>query len=291
MQNFLRLSEGDIVEIIIAFINKNVGNETITETIEKYPGYIKEGLVLHYDAINNTGTGHSNTTDVWKDISGNGNDIKLSNFNYDSNSGWTKDALVFDGVDDYAARSNPLYTEDSRYLQNVTVEVISQSKEYSGVRYGSIIDMGSVTNVKGTLVLWNAYNDGTNRTYCIYSYYDSKGENAITYNIPPSTLKHNTLNAISFGIKEGKKSFGYLNSRNILNDFTGKGDVQPKWFTNILMLGRDWRAYYNTGDLSGQEGNNYFYGYLKSIRIYNRVLSADEVSYNYKFDNQRYNIN
>ena len=31
MQNFLRLNEGDIVEIIIAFINKNVGNETITE--------------------------------------------------------------------------------------------------------------------------------------------------------------------------------------------------------------------------------------------------------------------
>ena len=26
MQNFLRLNEGDIVEIIIAFINKNVGN-------------------------------------------------------------------------------------------------------------------------------------------------------------------------------------------------------------------------------------------------------------------------
>ena len=25
MQNFLRLNEGDIVEIIIAFINKNVG--------------------------------------------------------------------------------------------------------------------------------------------------------------------------------------------------------------------------------------------------------------------------
>ena len=31
MQNFFRLNEGEIVEIIIAFINKNIGNKTITE--------------------------------------------------------------------------------------------------------------------------------------------------------------------------------------------------------------------------------------------------------------------
>ena len=30
MQNFFRLNEGEIVEIIIAFIKKNIGNETIT---------------------------------------------------------------------------------------------------------------------------------------------------------------------------------------------------------------------------------------------------------------------
>ena len=288
---FENLTSGQTYKIKMKAVD-NVENETITETIEKYPGYIKEGLVLQYDGINNTGAGHSTTTNVWKDISGNGNDIKLNNFNYDSNSGWTNDALVFDGLDDYATRTNPLYSEDSKNLQNVTVEVISQSKEYANVRYGAIIDMGSTTNVNEVLNLWNAYNDGTGRNYCLYSYVNSLEKNALSYEIPISTLKHNTLNAISFGIKEGKKSFGYLNSKNILDNFTGEGEVQPKWFTNILLLGRDWRAYYGdgTGDLSGQEGNNYFYGYLKSVRIYNRVLSADEVSYNYKFDNQRYKI-
>ena len=46
MQNFLRLNEGDIVEIIIAFINKNVGNETITEV-----DYDKLGIHIDSDIL------------------------------------------------------------------------------------------------------------------------------------------------------------------------------------------------------------------------------------------------
>lgn len=42
------------------------------------PEYIADGLVLHYDAINNTGDGHSSTATTWKDLSGNGNDGTLS---------------------------------------------------------------------------------------------------------------------------------------------------------------------------------------------------------------------
>lgn len=32
-------------------------------------GYISDGIILYYDAIENTGSGHSSTTSVWKDIS------------------------------------------------------------------------------------------------------------------------------------------------------------------------------------------------------------------------------
>lgn len=46
MQNFFRLNEGDIVEIIIAFINKNVGNKTITEV-----DYDKFGIHIDSDIL------------------------------------------------------------------------------------------------------------------------------------------------------------------------------------------------------------------------------------------------
>ena len=35
---------------------------------------IKDGLLVWYDGENNTGSGHSSSTTVWKDLSGNGND-------------------------------------------------------------------------------------------------------------------------------------------------------------------------------------------------------------------------
>ena len=55
---------------------------------------IKDGLVLHYDGINNTGSGHSNSTNTWKDLKGNNDGTLLNNPTWDSNK------LIFDGLDD-----------------------------------------------------------------------------------------------------------------------------------------------------------------------------------------------
>ena len=40
--------------------------------------YVKNGMQVWYDAINNTGSGHSNSTTTWKDLSGNGNDAQIT---------------------------------------------------------------------------------------------------------------------------------------------------------------------------------------------------------------------
>lgn len=51
--------------------------------------YIKDGMQVWYDGINNTGSGHSNSTTTWKDLSGNGNDAQIttkgSSLNWQSN--------------------------------------------------------------------------------------------------------------------------------------------------------------------------------------------------------------
>ncbi len=51
--------------------------------------YIKDGMQVWYDGINNTGSGHSNNTTIWKDLSGNVNDAQIttkgSSLNWQSN--------------------------------------------------------------------------------------------------------------------------------------------------------------------------------------------------------------
>ena len=79
---------------------------TITNTLDNQEYYyqnqlyvtadnaIADGLVLHYDSINNTGVGHNNTSPIWKDLHGN-NDGTLTN-----GVTWENNSLAFDGIDD-----------------------------------------------------------------------------------------------------------------------------------------------------------------------------------------------
>src|SRR5699024_5516102 len=63
-----------------------------------YPNPIKDGLLLWYDfkGMRNTDT----NKEIAKDLSGNGNDGTLINFNFTEGSGYKDNTLVFDGVDD-----------------------------------------------------------------------------------------------------------------------------------------------------------------------------------------------
>ena len=71
--------------------NGDVLYKTATENEASELGdeIIKEGLQVWYDAINNTGSGHSSSTTTWKDLSGNGNDAEItttgSSLNWQSN--------------------------------------------------------------------------------------------------------------------------------------------------------------------------------------------------------------
>lgn len=46
------------------------------------PNYVKDGMVLHFDGINNAGTGHSDSATMWKDSSGNGHDGIISGLEF-----------------------------------------------------------------------------------------------------------------------------------------------------------------------------------------------------------------
>lgn len=63
-----------------------------------YPNPIRDGLLLWYDfkGMRNADT----NKEVVKDLSGNGNDGTLVNFNFTEESGYKDNTLVFDGVDD-----------------------------------------------------------------------------------------------------------------------------------------------------------------------------------------------
>ena len=52
--------------------------------------YVTDGLILHYDAINNTGSGHDSSATSWKELSGQGNDFVLP-----AGAVWGDDCISF----------------------------------------------------------------------------------------------------------------------------------------------------------------------------------------------------
>ena len=68
---------------------------------------IKDGLILHYDSINNTGSGHSNSTLTWKDLKGNNDGTLLDG------PIWNDHSLTFDGINDKVAFRGDITNEYS----------------------------------------------------------------------------------------------------------------------------------------------------------------------------------
>ena len=71
-----------------------------------YPNPVKDGLVLWYDFSGRTNA--DGQRGIAEDLSGNGNHGTLQNFNFTPESGYDKNKLLFDGVDDtIITRDNP----------------------------------------------------------------------------------------------------------------------------------------------------------------------------------------
>ena len=90
-----------------------------------YPEYVKDGLVLHYDFSSMTNNDASK--DIARDLSGNGNHGTLQNFNFTPESGYDKNKLLFDGVDDYLLFNNPIPYQTPE-TQSWSVEVVFSVK-------------------------------------------------------------------------------------------------------------------------------------------------------------------
>lgn len=224
--------------------------------------YVKNGLLLHYDAINNTGGGddkHSTTATTWKDLSGNGNDGELKGFTTnDELSGWKANTLSFNGNTDYVTVNNILKDKTE-----FTIEVIYKPKRFISFEYIFGID----ANKFG----YETASTGKNILYC-FKTLDKPLPFIELY--PYSTEVVNKSSTISIG--EGKIS-SYLNAKKYLNNNLLQYDLDTEG--NVFAIA----AANSSGTLKMQMD-------CYSFRIYDRVLTDEDVKINYEVDRKRFNL-
>ena len=286
------ISEQGIYKVKLFNEDVETSDENI-RTIELLGDYIKEGLILHYDAINNIGEGdskHSTSTTVWKDLSGNGNDGMLKNFDTTEESGWKDSFLKFDGVNDTVdtgLEGATTFTSDDNYtleivfnMNNVTATGSQYEKNDQGIIFGA-------TDYCGYAIFWDTDSTDKYNLYVAHRYsdgYGNLGNNAMT-SISKEITNINQMNSVSqIYNRTDNKLLMLLNSelvlrKSMIEDYAKEYD-RAEYMGNIMIN----RTAYMSGTPRIVHSDMNVY----SVRIYDRALTEEETKINQKIDMKRF---
>lgn len=234
------------------------------------PEYVENGIILHYDAIKNTSTGHNATTNIWEDISGNGKHAELNGYENTIDSGWLENGLICNGENNYFKTANVNLEKNSSLTISVTFTenkfvgyyrnnhlMLTSDNGWSGFQFHTYFSNSSTKLLDGTIYIGGNYNTGGNNCRFIPS--ELKGY---------KTQVGKTDNITYTYEKATKQACVYINGKLVAN--------------KIYTAETDPIQYFMTGT-----GN---YKTYHSLLIYNRALSSYEVQKNYEVENKKYKI-
>jgi len=228
------------------------------------PRIVTDGLVLLLDAANPKSYPGSGTT--WYDISGNENNMTLSNTPTINECG-----ILFDGVNQYASGTGmPSFSLDSNYSIEIIFRMMTlPTAEFSN---NSHVFLGQM---------------GNNHTIFVYPQENNKSSIGMCYDDSRYNTKHKSSKQIestewvNFHVNGYGSTLGdleyYINGMLDTSRFTS-ADTNGSEYSSTYYLGRDTRF------------NTYSNIEISSIKIYNRVLTANEIKQNYNVLRGRFNL-
>ena len=217
-------------------------------TLNNY-GYIKDGLTLWYDGINNNGTGtHSENSQIWKDLSGNNNDGILEEFDFSTGSEWSNNGLLFDGVNDKVKFKGDI---TSNYTISLLVQPATTGNEYYPRFIGDIP--------------FPTLSMNGNRSYMIGQSLDSAFSDANKISTDEKTMLTITYDGSNIKLYENDK---YISQLAIT--------TKPESVINAYLGGR-------------KDNDRQYKGYIYNCMIFNRTLDQSAIATNYNANNRKYN--
>ena len=229
----------DELKKIIGY-GKDNSNETDSKIISEIPSmdYVQDGLVLLLDGIENTRGGHSASTNVWEDLSGNNYDVTMENIQINNNN------MYFSGD------TSIMYSLNN--INAVSVEMVLELEETEQIAQ-YIAYFGSTDKILAWSPTKNAISLGHNKKR--YSIDELYKLSSISVQYNPDAMY---LNSKKLELNVGSESWMYSSQYPFM--------------------------------ISGYSGGWRMKGKIYSIRVYNRVLTQEEINYNYQIDKKRFGI-
>jgi hypothetical protein len=228
------------------------------------PDIVEDGLVLHLDAADKNS--YPGTGSTWYDLSGNDNHVTL--YNSPSFVGDKYGAFYFDGTNDYGLFASDLLTGNDTLASTVEITSYRTRTNAFEVMFG-----GGLPSASG---------NASNHTYFGFRNYD----NALMYAYWGNDLDVSTATT---NIAWHHYVATQANTSTTYGDRQSFIDGRRIGYQSLRKISRN--TYYAIGGFL-QNGNisYYFRGNIQSFKLYNRVLSDDEIIENYNATKGRYGL-
>lgn len=225
---------------------------------KKTDEYIKDGLQLWLDGINNIRNGHSNTGYTWHDLSG--NNYNFSFYKGNGPAGVEENCLNFKGNSLYRCQNTTL----QELLMNAkerTIEIVCEISD-DDTTAKTIFLGGGTANMVGVGMWYRPASSGMCVSSNSYAYQISDITNPHTYSVVYNELSISNVAFYQDNVQKGSRTGGTMAN------------------TYVTIGGRD----YGTSSSYG------FIGKIYCIRVYDRQLTKSERDHNRKVDKERFGI-
>lgn len=235
--------------------------------------YVQDGLVLHFDGIENAGAEavHDALAVEWKDLSPNGNHAQFKKISEDTTGAWTANGFRFDGKCLFATGS----------ALDIAPELMATIQTVSG--YSSEEQRASYV----------VEEDGKTLKYNFYPSLFGTGEKAFTL-FCESTGKHlyfktsqsSTATCWSW---PGRYATAVYNAGagSVFQTVAPGAELLPG--TSSTAIGaKQWSIGCGTGTHTGRSTYFSMIGTVHAVRAYNRILTDDELKWNRIIDDYRF---
>ena len=227
-----------------------------------YPNPVKDGLVLWYDF---KGMKNSNVSkSIAKDISNNNNNGTINNVIYNDSSGYSLKGLKFDGVDDFIEVKYPSLLNNIK--DEITISITLEFSDNTGSWRWLLSNNSDASATGGYGIAFNPSSSSTLSfrwgNQVLYSRYIPQKGDIVCLHFSGSVLQK-TLNIYNNGSKMDTTTL------------TGT----PKDTKNNLLIGKS--AYNNSETLNA---------FIKSVKVYNRCLTDQEIQHNYQLEKERWGL-
>lgn len=224
--------------------------------------YVEKGLIAYLDAQNNTGTGHSNDTRTWIDLSG--HDLNATLYN---NPTWGLNSISFDGTTNFARIEN---SANMSYENGVTIETRIKILSTSG------------NDGNGNVEFIGNWGDGglgfiyTNNNLLKTKMYVNSNWNEYAYNNQLNLNEYYTI-IMSY---DNQKIDWYINGQQVVSVAVGDNSIIRLSPIPITIGGNP--------SISNNIMDNYANVEVENVLIYNRAITEEEAQRNYQADTARY---